>query len=66
MTSYGTAPPPPARGSIGLALVCGLGAAIGGAVVWGLIAYISKHQFSDRGGAHGARGRFRRGAVPAQ
>ena len=46
MTSYGTAPPPPARGSIGLALVCGLGAAIGGAVVWGLIAYISKHQFS--------------------
>jgi hypothetical protein len=46
MTSYGTAPPPPARGSLGLALVCGLGAAIGGAVVWGLIAYISKHQFS--------------------
>ncbi len=46
MTPYGTAPPAPARGSLGLALVCGLGAAIGGAVVWGLIAYISKHQFS--------------------
>src|SRR5450755_578566 len=46
MTPYGTAPPPPARGSLGLALVCGLGAAIGGAVGWGLIAYISKHQFS--------------------
>src|SRR5450759_3620464 len=46
MTPYGTAPPPSARGSLGLALVCGLGAAIAGAVVWGLIAYISKHQFS--------------------
>jgi hypothetical protein len=46
MTPYGTAPPLPARGSLGVALVCGLGAAIGGAVVWGLIAYISKHQFS--------------------
>ena len=46
MTPYGTAPPAPARGSLGLALACGLGAAIGGAVVWGLIAYISKHQFS--------------------
>ena len=46
MTPYGTAPPAPARGSLGLALVCGLGAAIGGAVVWGLVAYISKHQFS--------------------
>jgi hypothetical protein len=46
MTPYGTAPPAPARGSLGLALVCGLGAAIAGAVVWGLIAYISKHQFS--------------------
>ena len=46
MTSYGTAPPPPARGSVGLAVVCGLGAAIAGAVVWGLIAYVTKHQFS--------------------
>jgi hypothetical protein len=46
MTPYGTAPAPPEKGSIGLALVCGLGAAIAGAVVWGLIAYISKHQFS--------------------
>jgi MFS family permease len=46
MTPYGTAPPAPARGSLGLALVCGLGAAIGGAVVWALVAYISKHQFS--------------------
>jgi MFS family permease len=46
MTPYGTAPPAPARGSLGVALACGLGAAIGGAVVWGLIAYISKHQFS--------------------
>ncbi len=46
MTPYGTAPPAPARGSLGLALACGLGAAIGGAVVWGLIAYISRHQFS--------------------
>ena len=46
MTPYGTAPPAPPRGSLGLALVCGLGAAIAGAVVWGLIAYISKHQFS--------------------
>lgn len=46
MTPYGTAPPAPARGSLGLALACGLGAAIGGSVVWGLVAYISKHQFS--------------------
>jgi hypothetical protein len=46
MTPYGTAPPAPPRGSLGLALVCGFGAAIAGAVVWGLIAYISKHQFS--------------------
>ena len=46
MTPYGTAPPPPAKGGLGLALVCGLGAAIAGAVGWGLIAYVTKHQFS--------------------
>jgi hypothetical protein len=46
MTPYGTAPPPPGKGSIGMALLSGLGAAIGGAIVWGLIAYFSKHQFS--------------------
>jgi hypothetical protein len=46
MTPYGTAPPAPARGSLGVALACGLGAAIAGAIAWGLIAYFSQRQFS--------------------
>jgi len=46
MTSYGTAPPAPAKGSIGLALTAGLGAAVAGAFGWGLIAYVSRQQFS--------------------
>lgn len=33
-------------GSLGLALACGLGAAIVGAVVWGLLTYLTKHQYS--------------------
>lgn len=49
MTSYGTSPPPPPsarRGSTGVALLAGLGAAVAGALVWGLITYLTKHQFS--------------------
>ena len=46
MTSYGTAPLPERRGSAGLALLAGLAAAVAGAFVWGLIAYLTKHQFS--------------------
>jgi len=46
MTPYGTAPPAPAKGSIGLGLAVGLGAAVAGAFAWGLIAYISQRQFS--------------------
>jgi hypothetical protein len=46
MTPYGTAPPALARGSLGVALACGLGAAIAGAIAWGLIAYISQRQLS--------------------
>jgi hypothetical protein len=45
MTSYGTAPPA-RRGSTGLALLAGLAAAVAGAFVWGLVAYLTKHQFS--------------------
>jgi hypothetical protein len=70
MTPYGTAPPAPARGSLGVALACGLGAAIAGAIAWGLIAYISQRQFSVvallMGLAVGsAVGRFRAGDLVA-
>lgn len=43
---YGRPPPDPGPGSLGVALVSGFGAAIAGAFVWGLIAYLAKHQFS--------------------
>jgi hypothetical protein len=43
---YGRPPPEPGPGRLGLALVSGFGAAIAGALVWGLIAYLAKHQFS--------------------
>jgi hypothetical protein len=46
MTSYGTAPPPAGRGSTGVALLAGAAAAVAGAFAWGLITYVTKHQFS--------------------
>jgi hypothetical protein len=46
MTSYGTAPPPAGRGSTGVALLAGAGAAVAGAFAWGLITYVTRHQFS--------------------
>jgi len=51
MTFYGTASQPAdsrsaQRGSLALALMAGLGAAVAGAFVWGLVAYLTKHQFS--------------------
>jgi len=33
-------------GSPGAAVLAGIGVAVAGAVVWGLVAYVSKHQFS--------------------
>jgi hypothetical protein len=46
MTSYGTAPPSAHRDRMAVALLAGLGAAVAGAFVWGLITYVTKHQFS--------------------
>ena len=46
MTSYGTAPPPAGRGSTGVALLAGAAAAVACAFAWGLITYVTKHQFS--------------------
>ncbi len=51
MTFYGTASQPAdsrsaQRGSLAVALLAGLGAAVAGAFVWGLVAYLTKHQFS--------------------
>jgi hypothetical protein len=51
MTFYGTASPsadsrPARRGSMALAVLAGLGAAVAGALAWGLVAYLTKHQFS--------------------
>ncbi len=51
MTFYGTASPaadsrPARRGSMVLAVLAGLGAAVAGALAWGLVAYLTKHQFS--------------------
>jgi len=46
MTSNGTAPAPPGRRGAGLALLAGLAAAVAGAFAWGLVAYLTKHQFS--------------------
>jgi hypothetical protein len=33
-------------GSPGMAVLAGLGVAVAGSVVWGLVAYVAKHQFS--------------------
>ncbi len=71
MTSYGTAPPPPpsARGdSTGVALLAGLGTAVAGALAWGLITYLTKHQFSLAAAGVGVAvgytvGRFRPGDI---
>jgi hypothetical protein len=51
MTFYGTASPPagsrPDQGrSLALAVLAGLAAAVVGAFAWGLVAYLTKHQFS--------------------
>jgi hypothetical protein len=42
----GSSVPSARRGSMGLALGGGIGVAIAGSVVWALIAYLTKHQFS--------------------
>jgi hypothetical protein len=34
------------QGSPGMAVLAGIGVAVAGAVVWGLVAYVTKHQFS--------------------
>jgi hypothetical protein len=48
VTFFGDAPRPARSSSAttGLALLAGLGAAIAGAFVWGLVTYLTKHQFS--------------------
>jgi hypothetical protein len=51
MTFYGTASPsagsrPAQRGRLVLAVLAGLAAAVAGAFAWGLVAYLTKHQFS--------------------
>jgi hypothetical protein len=46
MTPYGTAQPPAGGGSTPLALLAGVGAAVAGAFAWGVITYLTKHQFS--------------------
>jgi MFS family permease len=51
MTFYGTASPPAGSrqdrgGRLALAVLAGLAAAVIGAVAWGLVAYLTKHQFS--------------------
>lgn len=51
MTFYGTASPsagsrPAQRGRLVLAVLAGLAAAVTGAFAWGLVAYLTKHQFS--------------------
>ena len=51
MTFYGTASPsagsrPDQRGRLVLAVLAGLAAAVVGAFAWGLVAYLTKHQFS--------------------
>jgi hypothetical protein len=51
MTFYGTASPsagsrPVQRGRLALAVLAGLAAAVAGAFAWGLVAYLTKHQFS--------------------
>jgi hypothetical protein len=40
---YGTAPPPPAPPHRTVALACGLGAGLGGALAWGVLAYYVHH-----------------------
>jgi hypothetical protein len=70
MTSYGTAPESASRDRTGAAILAGLAAAVAGAVVWGLITYLTKHQFSLVAvgvgvGVGYAVGRFRPGDVAA-
>jgi len=45
-TSPQTSPAPARRGSMGGALLAGLGAAVAGSIAWAIIAYFTKHQFS--------------------
>jgi hypothetical protein len=70
MTSYGTAPEPAGRDRTAAAMLAGLAAAVAGAFVWGLITYLTKHQFSLVAvgvgvGVGYAVGRFRPGDVAA-
>jgi hypothetical protein len=46
MTVYGMDPQAQRQGSLGTAVLAGAGVAVAGAVVWGLIAYLTKYQLS--------------------
>jgi hypothetical protein len=45
-TSVQTSPVPAARGRMGTALFAGLGAAVAGSIIWAIVAYLTKHQYS--------------------
>jgi hypothetical protein len=45
-TSALASPAPARRASMGRVLLAGLGAAVAGSIVWAIIAYLTKHQFS--------------------
>ncbi len=45
MNGFG-APGQPGRGNVGMAVLAGAGVAIVGALIWGVIAYATKYQFS--------------------
>jgi hypothetical protein len=46
MATSGIDPQAQPPGRLGQAVLAGIGAAVAGALVWGLIAYLTKHQFS--------------------
>ena len=46
MATSGIDPQAQPPGRLGQAVLAGIGVAVGGALVWGLIAYLIKHQFS--------------------
>jgi hypothetical protein len=46
MATFGTDPQAQRPGGLGPAVLAGIGVAVGGSLVWGLIAYLTKYQFS--------------------
>jgi hypothetical protein len=46
MTVYGMDPQARRQGGLGTAVLAGAGVAVAGAVVWGLIAYLTKYELS--------------------